>query len=399
MSRSMRCLLLLALLGASACSANSDPIRNEIGEGRATGGAGSGGSSGGGKSGAVIPSSNTEGTGVPTDGTGGRTPDPGVQGCATSSKEAELTPVYQVFVYDKSASMGDDPNGQWQNRALRWDPLKQGMIDYFTNSGQTGVQASLEFFPAPGGKTQTCQANYASPSVPLTPLEKPATLIAALEAASPSGGTPTLSALYGAFKYAGELQAKNKAAKAMVVLVTDGEPAIYNADTMQIETDCAPVGSTLTNTIPDIATLVAQAFQDTPSISTYVIGVGSGDSLSSLATIAAAGGTELVLIDPVDPTRTRADLTERLRAIRSKHLSCDIAVPEPPPGQTLDPSLINVDLTHGNGQHDELYRSDDCSRAGWRYDKPINPARIELCPTLCTSLESDPDAKLDLVLG
>ncbi len=339
---------------------------------------------------AMIPTSG----GTPASGGGNEEP----RGCAEATQEAELTPIYLAFVYDKSGSMGDDPNGQWQNLSLRWNPMKQGMGDFFTNAQVTGVQASLVFFPAPGDKAGTCGANYASPMVPMTPLVQPAALVAALEATSPSGGTPTLPAVMGGLSYLSGIVTKAPSARASLVLVTDGEPAIYNSDTGQIETDCAPSGSALTNTIADISTVVAAARAATPSVSTYVIGVGSGNSLASLASIASAGGTELILIDPIDAAQTRARITAELEAIRVKQFTCELPVPQPPPGLTLSYSHVNVEFAHSNATTTPFVRSDQCRTAGWHYDA-VPPTRIVLCPEACELVQNDTAGQIQVVLG
>lgn len=387
---------LLAL--ASACSASGEPGRS----GRAddpTDVGSAGGSSPNAGAGDAISMAGKVAVIAANGGTpassGGKEDPPG---CAEATQEAELTPIYLAFVYDKSGSMGDDPNGLWKNLNLRWNPMKQGMGDFFTNARVTGVQASLVFFPAAGDKAGTCGANYAAPMVPMTPLIQPAALVAALEATSPSGGTPTLPAVMGGLSYLSGIVARNPSAKASLVLVTDGEPAIYNSDTGQIETDCAPTGSALTNTIADISTVVAAAHAATPPVSTYVIGVGTGNSLASLASIAAAGGTELILIDPVDAAQTRARITAELEAIRVRQFSCEMPVPNPPAGRTLSYGHVNVEFSHSSGNTTQFVRSDQCQTAGWHYDA-TPPTRIVLCPEACELVQADTTGQIQVVLG
>ena len=318
--------------------------------------------------------------------------------CGTGDQPAELTPVYMVFMYDKSGSMGDDTNNTppgWQNLATRWTPMKEGMIDFFTNSGTIGIQASLEFFPAPGDKNTTCHADYKTPTVLMTSLETPASLIAALDAAKPGGGTPTLPAVMGGLAYAKQLMTNKPGAKAVLVLVTDGEPAIYNSATGQTETDCAPTGSTLTNTIGDIVTVVNAAYRGTPQIPTYVIGIG--EAQGDMSAIASAGGTQYIQLDATQPPETtRKRLTDTLRGIRTTQFECSMPIPN---SAEFRKDMVNVSFKHTDGTVDRLGKSANCAAPGWYFDNESNPSKIMLCPATCSSIQSDLTGRLQVVLG
>lgn len=334
-------------------------------------------------------------TGVINTGTG--MPDDPDAACGSGDQPAELTPVYMVFMYDKSGSMGDDPNGQWQNDATRWTPMKLGMTDFFTNSGTIGIQASLEFFPAPGDKTTTCHADYKTPTVPMTPLETPQALISALNTTKPGGGTPTLPAVMGGLAYAKQLMTNKPGSKAVLVLVTDGEPAIYNSATGQVETDCAPTTSPdLTNTIGTIVDVVSAAYRNTTaSVLTYVIGIG--EAQGDMAAIATAGGTEYIAIDVTQGAdATRKTLTEKLKKIRTTQFVCSMPIPE---SSDFRKDMVNVSFKHTNGTIDRLGKSAGCTAAGWYFDNETTPTKIELCPAACTAIQSDLTGKLQVLLG
>jgi hypothetical protein len=318
--------------------------------------------------------------------------------CGSGDQPAQITPVYIVFLYDKSGSMGDDPNGQWQNLATRWEPMKLGMEDFFQNAGTIGIQASLEYFPAPGDKATTCHADYKTPAVPMTSLETPKPLIDSLDRQTPGGGTPTLPAVIGGINYAKQLMTTNEGAKAVVVLVTDGEPAIYNATTGEIETDCAPVGSTLTNTIPDIMNVVSAAYRGTPSIPTYVIGVGTPEAMDSMASIATSGGTDFILLDPTKPPEeTRATLTKELQSIRSTYFQCSMPIPK---SAEFDKNFVNVSFKHTDGTVQQLGLSAACTAPmGWYFDNPTTPTKIMLCDDTCKAIQKDLTGKLQILLG
>lgn len=316
--------------------------------------------------------------------------------CGASNVEAQLTPIFMVFIYDSSASMGinNSYTPPLDQTEQRWKPVKLGLQDFFNSADAANVQASISFFPYPGDKAATCTHDYAVPDVAMTSLDAPAKLIAALDAKVPEGGTPTLPAVMGGIKLAKKLLTDNPGSQAMVVLVTDGEPAIYNNGV--VETDCAPAGVTLTNTIADIAVVVNNAKLGSPSIATHVIGIGT--ALTSLGQIATAGGTELLLIDPSEPALTTAAIVTKLDAIQTKQISCNIPIPSNSKG--YDPEKVNVNFTHSNGiTVDPLIRSNDCSTAGWHYDDATNPKYIELCPATCETVQKDVDGKISIQLG
>jgi hypothetical protein len=326
--------------------------------------------------------------------------------CGNTEVAAELTPVYMVFVYDKSASMGVNsvPNAKGvivttDNTEQRWNPVKAGMLDFFANAKTTNVQASLAFFAYPGSKEVTCAHDYSVPDVAMTSLETPEKLVDALNAMVPEGGTPTLPAVVGGIKYAQDLLAKHPRSEAIVVLVTDGEPAIYNSVTKKIEDDCAPAGVKLTNTIDDIAKYVGDAYAGLPSIKTYVIGIGS---VASLETIAAKGTGNskdgFLLIDPTDATATRTAILNKLSAIQPKKIDCSIELPAK--AAQFDNDQVNVDFVHGDGSIDMLRQTDaKCTKDGWHYDDDKEPKFIELCESTCNDIQKDLDGKLKVVLG
>lgn len=353
-------------------------------------------------------SGSSKGTGTSSKGLGSsinidKAKDPDADVCAAADQPAELTPVYMVFIYDTSGSMGDDPKTGLMNKASRWDPMKNGMIDFFTNSGTIGIKASLEYFPAPGDKTQTCHHDYKSPVVPMTSLEKPDALISSLENRETKGGTPTLPAVMGGIAYARELMAKDVGSRAVVVLVTDGEPAIYNSTTGQTETDCVPAGSEgtimsdgqpLSNTISHIAEVVGNAYAEDPPIQTYVIGIG--EAQADMAAIAAKGGTEFIQLNASeDPEVTRNKLTTSLQSIRTTQFQCTMPIPKTP---DYDSSLVNVKFKHSSGDVETFRKSAGCpTKAGWDFAKDGD--HITLCEDTCAAIQADPDGKMQIQLG
>ena len=351
----------------------------------------------GGSSGSTF-SDGTQGTSGGTSGgagggdTGSFSTDPvGTNAaCVTAIKNASLPAVNLVLMYDKSGSMGDPLEGG--DPKVKWIPVNTGMKAFFSDPASSGYNASLQFFPAPGDIAATCGAAYASPLVPLTSLGQSQSLITALDKAAPQGGTPTLPALQGAIAYAKQTTAARPEEKTVVVLVTDGEPGLMVNGVFSPGCD--------NNDIAHVSAAAAAAYNGTPQIPTYVVGVGS--SLQKLDAIAKAGGTTSAFVIPVsNPTETTATLQKALESIRSQvKLSCDFALPAAPAGQTLDTNRVNVAFTSGTGTETPLVYSADCSAAnGWRYDDITKPQRVELCGAACTNAQSDRNGKLSVALG
>ncbi len=380
-------LLLGSGLSAAACGGSPDAADNggaSSGSGKGTGGKGNG--TGGGVLG-------TGGSGGPGSGSGSGQGGEGAsgswegEGCADGSAGGDLAPVYLVFLLDQSGSMGDCI---WDNREARWEPVESALTTFFADEESAGLFASLTLFPTERSADNTCPSNsnllecsasaYATPVVPPTELPNAAAFAAAMPSEPNEYGTPTAPALAGTVDYA--LTLKEQGHKVAIVMVTDGEPQFCGN------------GNNVSNTVTEAERGAEEG------IPTYVIGVGSG--LNALRNIATGGGTEALIIDPDtgSPEQTRQDLLQEINAIRGQQVTCEMPMPEPPAGLTLDPNKVNIEYTAG-GQTVRLAMNPDCdgSEQGWRYDDPTDPSRVELCPATCAEVKSYPDAALNVVFG
>jgi hypothetical protein len=193
----------------------------------------------------------------------------------------------------------------------------------------------------------------------------------------------------------------------VLVLITDGVPT----------DNCAMNGGTNYSTNACVVQAAAELTKASPKgpILTFVIGTGvfpSSDLTnfdpSFLGSIASAGGTGPTGCNPtdntstanlcyfnVDPSAGNAAQTEKafedaINAIRGKVLSCTFPLSTTGLGQ-VDPTKVNVEV---NGQ--TIVQDPN---NGWSYDNPNNPTEIILNGTACTSLKSDPNATVSIVLG
>jgi len=322
-----------------------------------------------------------------TDGSGA-TGSGGVESCAAANQQAELSPVYLVFLLDESGSMGDGKNGK---RTEKWDPVTSALKAFFADPESAGIMASLSLFPlnkntgtgaADQNKPADCAASaYVTPEVPPKALPDDTTFAAAIAKIDPPNefGTPTFPALSGTIEYAESLLKEDATRKVAIVMVTDGEPYGCN-------------GNTIANTAMAAKAVAAH-------LPTYVIGVGK--ELSSLKAIAEGGGTENAFIVSLDnPEQTRQDLLASINLIRGKAISCELTIPAPPAGKRLDPAKVDVQFTGNAADATSLKYGTECTGdTAWHYDDATKPTKILLCDDTCTAVKADPVGKLDVVFG
>lgn len=402
-----RIRVLAACAVSTACSAGA-PTADAGADLDATGGAGNHNTAGAGSRLGVVVSQG--GSGGPSDGTGGTgaatVTQPGASGasaaggngtaCAVDTQKAQLSPVNIVFVYDKSGSMGNTDDGF--DPAARWNPMQAGMAAFFSDPSSSSISAALSFFPVNGDLTTACNGPYDNPQaanprgVPLTPLDSEEgrnSFVSLLANTKPQGGTPTLPALRGGVQLARKIAADHPGAKTVVVLVTDGEPGFF-VDGQVVE-GCAD------NDVAHVAQVAADALAGSPSIPTYVVGIGP--SLDSIQTIAEAGGTShATIMSDADPVATSATFHETLAAIRTETFSCDFPMPNRPPGQTFE--SVNVAFKSSAGSEATIPRNDACSPGGgWHYDVANAPTKIVLCQESCDQIQPDPQGQLSVYFG
>ena len=287
--------------------------------------------------------------------------------CVASAVTSKLTPVRLAFIFDKSGSMGQ--NGKWQ-------AVTSALKDFFADANDVGVSASLQYFPLDSDECN--EQTYKTPEVMMRALPEPGAFASSMQSHDPNGGTPTLPALRGAISYAAAENAQHPAEKTFVVLVTDGEP-----------NDC---NSTVDNVSAEAASGVAKG------VSTYVIGVG--DSLANLDRIADGGGTKkAILVSTSNPAQAKDDFAKALQAVRGQAM-CELGIPDPGNGKTLDYATVNVDFTPQGGAEVLLAYDKDCtSGSGWHYDDPTKPTKIRLCPSSCSAIQKASGGKVEVEVG
>jgi uncharacterized protein YegL len=301
------------------------------------------------------------------DGGGGGVEDSGT--CVSTSAASHRIPLDIVFLIDRSGSM----------TGAKWQGVTAALNGFFNDPASIGIGAGMVFFPSL--KASSCVSDsYEILDVPIDTLTQNAfNLGNAFPYDAQGNGTPTYVALKGALQAATAHQAANPDHKVALVMATDGDPF-----------GCGIA------TIPQIADL-AKSARNFDGVLTYVIGC-AGATISNLDVIAAAGGTT----KSYDVTQDIGLFTAKMAEIRTSAVGCDFAIPPPPGGKQLDPDKVNFSYTpKGMGSPKILPRADDLADcnggAGWYYNS--TGTKIVLCPASCATVESDANAKVDVLFG
>lgn len=331
-------------------------------------------------------------------------------GCAAEVYGGEETPLDMYIMLDKSGSM----------QGSKWDDVTSAIASFMNNAQSQGIGVGIQFFPYDSGlncpltctDTAQCGAgcgncilppfpvpgfpgacegvdscnvgDYAAPEVAIAELPGVAAAVnTAMSSADVNGNTPTGPALEGAIQYATSHAQQNPAHNVIVVLATDGEP-----------TSCTP------EDIPSIAGIAQGGVNGTPSIKTFVIGVGNLEQ--QLDQIAVGGGTmDAFMVDAGG--NVEAEFLAALEAIKGQALGCAYSIPLPESGEP-DFGHVNVVYTPGGGSGETIpyvVSPDQCppNGDGWYYDNAQDPTQILLCPYTCDRIDGDETGTVEVVLG
>jgi hypothetical protein len=299
-----------------------------------------------------------------------------------------------IVMFDRSTSMNQAAN---QGGATRWELTSAALTAFFQSTEAAGLKLALRFFPhdlpVQGCNEDGCDAaacgtplvNVGALTAEPAPMDQQeAALVNATMMSAPvtrSQGTPIYAALDGALQWARAQRQTTPNETSVVILVTDGQ-----ANGCEQSTEA-------------IAGLAAAALAS-DSVRTYAIGL-TGSLDAEINAIAMAGGT-MQGIFVADGANTQQELLKALAAIRGQVLDCDIPLPQPKAGESVDPTKVNVNVTNNGTQTTLPQVADAASCAampGWYYDNPSSPTRIVLCQASCDAVTVDVSATLDILLG
>ncbi|HEX4339048.1 MAG TPA: hypothetical protein VH062_24240 [Polyangiaceae bacterium] len=449
-------LVMTALLGFAACArdpASGSKIDGSDIKGGAGGAAGaSHGSSGGDSTGAGASSSAGRGTtgsagtssgasgtspgsagrsgdgsdGGPTGGgTAGSSPTDagsvpgcgqsieGLGSCGQQSVGARIRHPQMLIVMDKSGSMTDQPAGF---DVSIWDGVKAALkTSLEAVAGR--VSFGLELFPFPSDAshpialdcTTNCCEMPATPDINV-PIESGTTalpkILAALDATSPGGGTPTAVALHRAYEYFTKGAGAALSGEKYVMLATDGGPNCntgLTCDSAGCSTNleghctgslncCANYGQAC---VDDAATTAELEALHAAGIATFVVGIPGSEAYSRfLDGFAVSGGETNPKAPPsyyrVDAAAGVAGLTNVFSDITTQLVTaCELDLEMPP----VDPRQVNVAIDCN------VVPSGGDGPDGWRLDVDSDPARVLFEGTLCRYMQTEGAHRVDIVFG
>jgi hypothetical protein len=398
-TNSLVSVFTLALVGAAVGCSAGDPSTTRFNTGGSSGGSGS---SGGAATSGGSAASGSTGSGQGGRGGGGGfdIPDsspvddgssaPTATDAACAADQRDSTPVKKdiIVMFDTSSSMSCDVvdaacrNGTAGTVNTRIGAVRTAIDDFVTAPASAEIRVGLSVFP---GAPDQCAYDYSQLAVPIAPAKDNVTnFTTVLAGLTPHANTPTEQALKGAYKAANDYLAANPGRAVAVVLVTDGMPFACGNDESGAQS----------------AALAKAAFEASPSIETFVVGMGATAALDAIA-LAGTGGATHYIEANADATQKILDL---LKAV-STMITCDYTIPTN--GKTLNYTLVNVQAKVGDGgTAQKVYNvknAAECAAAkgGWYYDvnPPGTPTKITLCSETCGPLQSTEGSALQVLIG
>jgi hypothetical protein len=92
-----------------------------------------------------------------------------------------------------------------------------------------------------------------------------------------------------------------------------------------------------------------------------------------------------------------------MAVVEKSPLACEFPIPEPPDGESFDPSEVNVRLELDGEPTDIGWVEDaggcDAVSDGWYYDDPDAPVNIILCPQTCVKAQGADEAEIHIEFG
>jgi hypothetical protein len=321
-----------------------------------------------------------------------------LSGCIGQRYAGEQIPLDIYIMFDVSCSMSCPAEETGPGLCCtggpnpRIDQVRNATTAFLKDPASAGMGVGIGYFGyMPAGQTSCDPSRYSSPSVPIGTLPGNAdALVKSLNAAQPTGETPTGAAIRGACTYASQWQAKTPGHKTVVLLVTDGFP----------EAPLTSQTGACTPTIQDAVQAATTCSTFSPPLPVYVVGVGA--QLTNLGDIAAAGGTKQpFIVGGADITQQVIDALNQIRALAQ--IPCRITLPPAPAGTTLKLDEVNVGHCDTTGQASVFNyvteaASCDATSGGWYYDDPNAPQQIVLCGSTC-NLVNTPGGSLFASVG
>jgi len=332
--------------------------------------------------------------------------------CAQSNAQATLQPLDMFIMFDASISMRGSVNpydcNVGQSVASPWCFAINAMSAYLNGTGSTGNAAALQFFGHNGGAASstacTTGTGFDVSVVPggatgYTTLPS-SSFDTALNTQAPNEFTPLEAAIRGIIGFTSNTMNKRAGRTTIGVLVTDANTPL----------DCSTDWDAMASLL---------ATQATAGVKTYVIGM-NGANFTNLEKLAVGGGgaSHADAVGTVTDAcgngagpchhwnagdgTSGAPLVEALKQIQGLAVGCNFTIPPGPDGGVIDFNQVKVEYLAGGTTANQLPHATNagaCSGAGWYYDDNAAPKTVNLCPSSCTTVQADPNAKLNVLFG
>lgn len=314
-----------------------------------------------------------------------------VNGCVGEMYVGETIPLDIYIMFDQSGSMLTPDQGG----VTRIDAVRKAVGEFLTDPASTGLSVGIGYFGyEPIGQTTCSPADYEKADVPVGLLPDNAqAIIDSLAKRQPTGETPSGAAIRGACTYGSQWKKDHPGREVVLLMVTDGKPEAPVTCGNSGTGPCCP-------TLPDAVKAASDCRTGDPGLKTFVLGVGP--LLDNLGQIAVAGGTDhAYLVSGGDVSQQVVDALNKIRS--AAQIPCELHLPAPPAGQTLDPTRVNIVYTTSACDAQTIYYEDsvaacDAAKGGWYFDDPAAPQKVHLCPKTCDDV-SIPGGQLMFSVG
>jgi hypothetical protein len=287
-----------------------------------------------------------------------------------------------------SCDVTDPPDCKGNNGTAnpRIGAVRNAINNFVSSPASADIRVGLDPFPPADPLAEQCGHDYATPDIPIVRAgDNVTTFATVLGGLTPHLNTPTEQALTGAYAYSKAYMASTPGRSVAVVLVTDGIPFACNND----------------QTGAVSAALAQAAFAGSPSIKTYVVGLGNVTILDAIALAGSGNVTHFI--------EANADATVKIQALLkmvTSTVTCDYKLPTG--GAVLDYGEVNVRTRVGDAGFTDLYNVANAAacgaKGGWFYDvtpnpPAVTPGKISLCPQSCDPLKAAQSSSLQVVIG
>ncbi|MCB9600945.1 MAG: hypothetical protein H6720_11415 [Sandaracinus sp.] len=389
-----RWLPLLLLLGACDCGSNPSPARCDVDT-----------PCEGGEScvdGLCVPNPDASTDGAPTDAPSTDAPPPDVPmvdagPCRAISGESTLepSPVDILVMIDNSGSMTQEAE---QTRA--------NMNRFAEILGMSGLDYRVVLISRPDGDTGVCIPAPLGSGEPDCGSGPEGRLLAIHQAIGSRNAPEIMLARYP--DYVDFLRPE---AVKVLIWITDDQARDTTADAIRANLAALEPAGMFDDTIHNA---IVGFYGDTPA-TWGDEGAGMCGSLARVGSVylRLAGcydNDDMPIAECTPGLAARVcetDWTEIFEGIaaavvRGVPVQCEFPMPAAPDGMTINYEDVRVSYTRGDGTNEALMRVADeaaCTDGAWYYDDPAMPTEVRLCPALCTRVQADEGARMDVGLG